>query len=294
MKTKKSVYEIIAERFIQALKDGTCPWRMPWSKMELTPLNAHSKNSYNGVNFMLLASHFYASPYFATFKQIQDLGGTVKKGSKSLPICYFSTIEKDKKTGKKATEDTPKNQIDKVPFLRYSNVFNLTQVEGVELELPKQYKRLDFKPLEVAEKVINGWSDGPEIRHGRQQAFYNPSNDYIMMPLKSSFSSESEYYAAIFHEMGHATAHEKRLNRPLESHMMNRESYAKEELIAELTSSFLCAHCRIDNDVFDNSASYLQSWLKALSDDPKLIIQACSKASKAFEYITGHKLGSQS
>lgn len=291
MKNKKTTYDIITDNFIKALEAGTCPWKMPWSKMALTPLNAHSKKAYSGINFLSLASAFYASPYFATFKQLQELGGQVKKGEKASPVCYFSFIEKDIRTGKKATKETPKELIEKIPFLRYSNVFNFTQCDGVSQALPAKYSKLDFKPIERAETVLNSWYEKPAIKHGMQQACYMPADDMVMMPVKSSFNSESEYYAAIFHELAHSTAHESRLNRPLESHMMDRESYAKEELIAELTSSFIMAHCRIDNDTFDNSASYLQSWLKALKNDPKMIVQACSKASKAFEMIVGCKLG---
>lgn len=278
MNTK--VYEIITERIIGLLKEGVCPWRRPWNLMPIAPQNFASGRRYNGINLFLLSVIGFEVPYFLTFKQVTERGGNVKKGSKGLPVIYWSTLDSEQTD----EEGKPK----KIPFLRYYVVFNAGQIEGVPFPKVESRTGEAFKPLETAEAVVAGWGDGPKIVHGFRQACYIPSADVIQMPSPGSFDSPAHYYATLFHELGHATGAEKRLDRNMTG-SFRRADYSREELVAEMTSAFLCAHCGIDNSTINQQAAYLAGWLKALENDPKMVITAAAQAQKAANLILGLK-----
>lgn len=272
------VYEIVTERIVTLLSEGVCPWRRPWNLMPLAPQNFASGRRYNGINMFLLSVIGYEVPLFLTFRQVAERGGNVKKGSKGLPVIYWSTFD-----GKEQDEE---GNARKVAFLRYYTVFNASQIENVPFPKVESRTGETFKPLELAERVVAGWTGGPRIVHGFRQACYIPLADVIQMPSPGSFDSPAHYYATLFHELGHATGAEKRLDRPMTG-SYSRADYFKEELVAEMTAAFLCAHCAIDNSTIDQQAAYLAGWLKAMKDDPKMVIQAASQAQKAANMILG-------
>lgn len=276
MNTK--VYDIITERIINLLNEGVCPWRRPWNLMPLAPQNFASGRKYNGINMLLLSVIGYELPLFLTYKQVTERGGNVKKGSKGLPVIYWSTFD-----GEELDADGKPR---KIGSLRYYVVFNAAQIEGVPF--PKVESRTGemFKPLEVAESIVARWTSGPKIIHGFQRACYIPAIDAIHMPSPESFDHQGAYYATLFHELGHATGAAGRLDRKL-SGQFGKEDYSREELVAEMTAAFLCAHCGIDNSTITQQAAYLAGWLKSLKADPKMVIQAASQAQKAANMILG-------
>lgn len=276
---KSAVYQIITDRIITMLETGTCPWHRPWNKLHAYPQNYVSRRSYNGLNFLILAMIGYEVPYFLTYKQAHDLGGTVKKGERGMPITYWQILKSKTQTD---TDGTPK----KVPLLRYYTVFNASQIDGITFPTVPSRTGTEFNPIAQAESVVSNWRQGAQIQHGFNRASYSSATDTIQMPSPGSFDSPEAYYATLFHEMGHATGHTSRLARKL-GNRFGSEDYSREELIAEMTSAFLCAHCGIDNSTTDQSAAYLASWVKALKGDPRLVVTAASAAQRAANLILG-------
>jgi len=284
--TKKSVYQIITDTIIDKLEQGVVPWVKPW--LGGNPKNLISGKEYRGINLFLLAFNSFSSPYYLTFNQAKKLGGKVKKGSKSSIVTFWKELEvKDK--------DFP-GELVKIPMLRYYRVFNLDQVELPALsKLPKRIQGYlgedaptnNVKPIPAAKEMIKSWLGCPEISHEGNSACYRPELDIIAMPYVNAFSKSEEYYATLFHELVHATGHKDRLNRDgfTGRVQFGSSSYSKEELIAEMGAAFLCAQTGISEQVIDNSAAYISSWLGKLRNDPKMVVQAAGKAQKAVDHI---------
>jgi len=278
MYTSNRVYEIITEKVIASLEKGVVPWSKPWKGSSL-PMNFKTGYKYKGVNLLLLALSGFSVPYFLTFNQVKELGGTVKKGAEATLVIFWSWKEKTKIVdGKEETET--------YPVLQYYHVFNITQTEGIEYE--SRFDQMDnFNPLAVCDEVVLKYKDCPTIEHKEQRAFYFNEKDLINMPSKKSFNSEEDYYKTLFHEMIHSTGHKNRLNRDMPAVLNNHSEYSKEEVIAELGASFLCGHTHIGANLIENSASYIEFWLKQLKEDKKFVFAVSSQAQKAVEHILG-------
>lgn len=280
--TKFNIYEEITNRIIGQLESGNIPWHKPWSGVAGGAYNRISKKPYSLLNQMLLK---YDGEY-ATYKQWSNLGGTVRKGEKSEIVVFWKILNveevKDGKTEKKS-----------IPLLKYINVFHVSQVDGVE---PKMIEKKEHKPIEEAEKIKSDYVDRENIIIKElitDEAFYSPLRDYIQVPCKEQYSDIMEFYSTLFHEMIHSTGHRDRLKRldcSLKVASFGGEDYSKEELIAEIGSAFLMNHVGIETSkTFNNSAAYIQSWLKVLKNDNRFIVSASSKAEKAMKYILGIK-----
>lgn len=286
-KDKKTVYQIVTEKIMDQLKAGHIPWSKPWrGGIGTRPKNLVSKKYYRGVNTWLLGFSDYDSPYWLTFKQASNLKGKIKKGEKATLVVFF-------KINKREVEVNGVQQVKKYAMLRYYNVFNLEQCEGIKNpdEGKEKEKVKEFSPIEACEKIVEGFSSKPEIKFLKQQAYYSPRLDYINMPKKDSFKSSEEYYSTLFHELTHSTGHESRLKRQgimdIQGHFFGDQLYSKEELVAEFGASYLCGIAGIENKTIRNSAAYIQSWLTALKNDEKMVVQACGKAQKAADHILG-------
>jgi antirestriction protein ArdC len=180
----------------------------------------------------------------------------------------------------------------KVPVMRYYNVFNAEQIEGVEIPDAVKFEPLDFHPIEAAEKIAAGYLGGPEVLYdGGQQAFYRPSTDTIHMPEKTRFASVVEFYSTYYHECAHSSGHSSRLDRKLDTDPkpFGSADYGKEELIAEMAAAFLCSHAGIQPTVIENQAAYLGGWLKQIKADKKLVISAAGQAQRAADWILGER-----
>jgi len=287
--TKASVSDMITNIIIAKLEAGVIPWRKPWiggnKNTNNQPRNLVTKKTYRGINLFLLANTGFESPYFLTYKQCSDKGGQVKTGSKGFPCVFWSMVD--------VTDDLTGTD-KKIPFLRYYTVFNLEQTTleapaTIAGEITEEEETPSFSPIEAAEAIVAGMPYRPEIRHGQQRAFYSPSLDYVNMPKPETFVTDAEYYSTLFHELTHATGHQARVNRKgiTESSYFGSHEYSKEELVAEMGAVFLCAASGIEEITLDNSAAYIQSWIRALKsqDNKGLIVAAAGQAQKAYDYI---------
>jgi len=274
------VNQIITDKIIEQLQVGKIPWKKAWAGGE-APKNIISKKNYRGVNALILGFSEFKSPYWMTFNQATQLKGIIKKGSKSTKVIFWQL------TNYNTPDQAPDEQQEKTGLLlKYYNVFNLEQVDGIEAPNKSTH---EFTPIEEAEKIVNSFTDKPEIEHIGNEACYLGSTDTLRMPNKNDFFSDEEYYSILFHELIHSTGVKKRLGRfeaEGYNHTFGSEDYSKEELIAEMGASFLCAMSGITQPVIKNQAAYIKNWLRALENDVSLVISAGGKAQKAVDWIT--------
>ena len=281
------VYRIVTERVIALLEAGTAPWRKPWHGGD-SPHNLVSQRPYRGINTLLLGSTSFASPYWLTFNQVQQLGGRVKKGAKSDLVIFWKVFNSQKETDDgSSSEQTAKRR---PPILRYYRVFNVEQTEGLEKHVPPAPQERPFTPIERAASIIEAMPQRPAVCHDAPEAYYAPARDFVNLPRPETFDTAENYYAVAFHELTHSTGHESRLNRPgvagSRLAAFGSADYSREELIAEMGSAFLCAEAGIESTL-DNSAAYLKGWLEALKGDARLIVTAASAAQCAADFILG-------
>ncbi len=266
---KAVAYEAVYNQIVANLQKGVVPWKQSW-KSNL-PKNGKTGRAYRGINVIILGMAGYADSRWLTFNQAKSLGGSVAKGQKAHQVVFWKIFEKEDKTT--------------VPMLRYYNVWNAEQTEGCKLD-----KMVEIpKPLE-AESVVAGYIRPPQVQVGASYACYQKATDVVKVPAINQFEQVDEYYATLFHELVHSTGHEKRLNRAslVKSTGFGTELYSEEELVAEFGASFLCNHAGLEN-ALENSASYIQGWLKYLKDNPKMLVHCASKAQTAVDYILNTK-----
>lgn len=282
----------INEKIRIKLEQGLIPWRKNWEERGQQTLasNGITKKPYKGINSILLNMELKPNqnPYFLTFKQVKDLGGKVRKGEKGQEVIFWkihSFAVKEK------SEQREEASMKTFPLLRYSYVFNLEQIELPEEQQAKFVVDTSSLEEEVKEERITNFleqiENKPPISFKGDTAFYNASKDIIQMPLKNQFKNEDSFYSTLFHELGHSTGHPKRLNREgiAKPAPYGTSRYAKEELIAEMTCNYIASHCKTRID-YENTTAYIQSWSQLIQDDPYFFITACSKAQKAFDYLT--------
>lgn len=271
------VYQMVTDKVLTMMETHGLKWSKPWkSGQGSMPVSISTGKPYTGINPLLLWAEGHSDPRWGTYKAWQEKGGQVRKGEKATAVVFFKQIE----VADKNKED---NKV-KIPLLRYYSVFNASQVDGVEpmAATPKT----ENETIAAVDQFIT--DTGADIRTiAGSAAFYMPSFDYIQVPPLAEYfrkTAVSDYYGTLLHELVHWTGHKDRLAR-LQSGGFGSEDYAKEELVAELGSAFLCSELGIDSEPREDHAAYLQSWIKALQDDKRLIVKAASQASKACAFL---------
>jgi len=303
---KRDMYQEITDSVLESLQKGTIPWEKPWSAnaKRVQPRSVSTGKVYRGINWMLLSmmQGMYESPWWLTFKQARKLGGAVKKGEKATVVVLWQFIDQKHPAGHpKFGQPTGK----RIPILKHFNVFNLDQCDMPEEVTDRLAKRLDRvagphvetgteikgKNVEIAHSKTSEYLDRENIqlKTNSQIAAYSPSTDTIMMPEVSTFNAAEAYLATLLHECVHSTGIKKRLDRGIESNgSKGSESYAREELVAELGSAFAASRLGIDVPVVtDNRDAYIANWMKALEQDKKAIIWAAGRAEKATKFMLG-------
>jgi antirestriction protein ArdC len=250
-----------------------------------------SQKAYRGVNQLLLSCSRFGSPYWLTFNQAKDLGGTVKKGEHGWPVVFYKEFKAEDDPG---IQDGETNTKDRAHYmLRYYTVFNLSQCElpakVMDAIAKHQPVKVESDPIASCEEIVTGWTQHPPIEHGKDGAWYSPSKDVIGMPDVDTFTSRPEYYSTLFHELAHSTGHASRLDRfeKEHNHTFGSADYSREELVAEITAAFLCGKAGIETSTLENSSAYCKAWITRLKGDSKLIVNSAGKAQKASDYILG-------
>jgi len=263
----------IVQKVISSIENNeTGLWAKSWIGGGL-PSNYASKTPYSGFNIISLMvmqeEEEYTSNNWLTFNQIRKIkGAKLKKGSTSTPVFFFKILEK------KETVDG-QEKISKIPLLKFYYVFNLDQVEGIEIGTEKPQN-------EDLESFVHNCN--VEVKT-RSEAFYSPKEDYIGMPDLKLFDTTESHASTLLHELSHSTGHKTRLDRDMTGRF-GSESYAKEECIAELSSMFLCSHLNIENES-KSSEAYIKNWLvDSLKAESKLLWKIASEAQKVFNFLT--------
>ena len=271
-----NIYEEITNRMISEMEQGIIPWQKPW--MAAGSAISHTTGKpYSLLNQMLLGR----PGEYATYKQVQQEGGYVRRGEKASMVVFWKWMTvKD--------EDTDEEK--EIPLLRYYNVFHISQCEGLEAKHTKPLLN-SANADAAADAIIADYvkREGVRIEHQQgDRAFYRPSTDTITLPMIQQFKETAEYYSTAFHEMTHSTGHTKRLDRLEKTAFFGSDAYSKEELIAEIGAAALVNRCGLETaKSFRNSAGYVQSWLQALKNDKRFIVSAAGKADKAVALILG-------
>ena len=285
------IYQEITDRIIAEMEKGVIPWTKPWTGTADGAISHCSGKPYSLLNQMLLGK----PGEYLTFKQVKDEGGNVKKGAKSKIVVFWKFIQKEKtdNDGHVVRDANGLPVAESIPMLKYFNVFHIDDCEGIEPKYTKEQVANNVQPIEAAEKVLRGYlgREGiPLINEKGDRAFYRPSCDEIHLPLMEQFEAAEGYYDTAFHESVHSTGHPKRLNRIslTEVAAFGSDSYSKEELVAEIGACGIMHELGLETEkTFRNNAAYVQSWLRALKNDKRLIVSAASRAEKAMNLIFG-------
>jgi antirestriction protein ArdC len=222
-------------------------------------------------------SRGYSAPIWASYRQWQQLGVQVRGEEKASLIIFYKEFSAEPNPDD--VDDDGKRRV-----ARASYVFNCAQTEGyTPPAMPEP-----LGPIERIEAADRFQTDtGVRIEHGGERAYYRPSTDTIHMPHEGLFTGES-WYATALHEVTHASGAPHRLNREFGKRFGDQQ-YVAEELVAEITSAFLCAELSITQDTRPDHAQYLAHWLKLLKDDDRAIFTAAAKASEAVAYLKGQQ-----
>ncbi len=291
---KRDLYQEVTNKMITLLEKGVAPWRCTWNKYGLAR-NYATGHIYTGINAFLMNLTPHPIPYFLSFRQAKAKGGNIKKGAKSEMVFFYKPLFKDKnfiKADEAVNLKGRGEEVKVIPMLRYFNVFNVQDVEGIKIEIPEVTLK-EHERIEQCEAIIKGMPNPPSlVFEDANRAYYAPITDKLNMPDIGQFETAEEYYSTFFHEATHATGHPSRLNREgiTALNPFGSPGYSKEELTAEMGAAFLCARAGINYDeITENSAAYLQGWLNVLKADKKMIFKAAAEAQKAVDYILGVK-----
>jgi antirestriction protein ArdC len=279
------LYAEVTGRIVAELEAGRLPWIQPWAIAGPglgLPHNAATARPYSGINILLLwgaaQARGFAAQGWLTFRQALGAGGSVRKGEHGTTIFYADTFVPEGERARAAERgDDPKA----VAFLKRFTVFNVAQCEGLAEDLAGTGEALpECEQVPLAEAVIA--ASGVPFRIGGAEAYYAPGPDIVVVPPQCAFHIPINFYRTALHELTHATGHPKRLGRNLLNPFGSKD-YAREELVAEMGSAFLCAALGIEPTV--RHADYIGSWLEVLREDDRAIFRAASLASKAADWL---------
>lgn len=283
---RADVYARVTERIVAALEKGVRPWLKPWSTSRTgqrvsRPLRVNG-TPYRGVNVVLLwieaFERGFTSSTWMTYRQAQELGGQVRKGEAGTLVVYASKFTAE------TAEDEDSKAAREIPFMKGYTVFNVDQIDGLparflptpELAVPA------IEPIAAAQAFFA--ATGSVVREGGDQAYYSPAHDVIHLPAVSAFRDAQAHASVSAHEHVHWTGHPKRLAREF-GKRFGDNTYAFEELVAELGAAFMCADLGIAAEPRPDHAAYLASWLDVLKGDKRAVFAAAAQAQRAVDYL---------
>ena len=288
-KDRSSLYQTVTDRIIASLKAGKIPWEKPWKTSHFKggpfPRNFCTGKPYRGINVLLLWETAYASPFWLTYKQAQELGGGVRRGEKGTQIVFYKPLDKEKTDALNGEEEN------RLPFvLCHYTVFNVEQCDGLKVPDVIDAAPNTVEAIDACEAILKDYKNGPALvldNEHESRAFYRPKTDSVHMPARLRFVNAPHYYCTLFHELIHSTGHERRLNRTFGERFGDKD-YSREELVAEMGAAFLCAIGEVGNERLEqNTTAYLQNWIARLEQDNRLIFHAAGKAQRAVDHVLG-------
>ncbi len=292
----------ITDRIIIALESGTVPWLKPWDSPDCNmalPRNAVSNRLYSGINTLLLwlatAENGYKQCKWITAKKANELGGYIRKGEKSTIVMNYRPDEREKldDDGNVIYDEEGNPEMEQYFCINKHNLFNLDQCENLPAELfdpipepkPPKSEPNQYDIFADIRQIIKGMELKVEMKPSNR-AFYQPSEDLVVMPEMTQFENAQAFHSVLLHEMAHATGAAKRLDREgitSGKAKFGNKVYAFEELIAEMGGAFLCAY--LGFDTVPQNASYIENWIQVLRQDKRAIIRASGKAREACQYM---------
>lgn len=281
--------EELIKMYLESLEENKIPWRQRWNSS--LNKNGITNTTYKGINQLLLSYVSYKEHYednrWFTYVQIKDKGYKLKNSKgKGVPIEFWSVY--DTKSKKKISFEEYNKIINSNPelkeqyktFCNVTYVFNGSLVEGIK-EIDKNQNN-NIQVNSYINKIINKLK--VNYKEKGDKAFYNVKDDQVVLPESNKFFDKYSYYATQLHELCHSTRHESRLNR---FEIKDKQDYAREELIAEISSSFLMQKLDINpkSEDYNNHKAYIQSWIQILKDKPNELFKAINEANKVCNYI---------
>lgn len=298
---KKNVRDSLAEQFIKILESNEpLQWVKTWSSGRYSlPYNGQSERRYNGINRMILMFKAmemgWTDPRYYTFHQVSQMDGCkIRAGEKATAVEYWlvrDTKEKRSMTfsdyEKLLKDDPSRKEIEFYAYPKVAYVFNAAQVEGLKL-LP-QPERPPLEENKLADEIIKTMAENMEVRliYGGNEAYYRPDTDSVHLPPRDSFFTTDDLTSTTLHELAHATSSPTRLDRPITGYYQDPESYAKEELFAELASVYASAEIglKMSDSVINNHAAYVQHWIAAIKENSNVLFTALKEADKIADYL---------
>jgi antirestriction protein ArdC len=285
--TRLTPAQRVTQQISALLERGVRPWVKPWrvdapEALEL-PLRSCGQ-AYRGMNIVALwaaaLERGYSARHWFTFKQALALDACVRKGERGSYVVFYTEL---------GAKDESEDQSETRRILRGYTVFNAEQIDGLPEgfmppsdDTPTPRMATDEDDLRLSDLFARVPAT---IRYGGNRAFYAPSADIIQLPPKAAFPDTTQFYATLAHEMAHWTRHPTRLNRDFGQTRFADPGYALEELVAELASAFIGATIGLPADHLEDHASYIEGWLRALSNNPSAFLTAASKAQAAADWV---------
>ena len=290
-------YQMATDRICALIEQGVNPWARPWTSVNNFAWSRLNGQPYSLINQMLLADpeKKYTSlgelladisGEWLTFKQAKEAGGSVRKGEKGRKVLFFKVQEK--RTGE--YDDDGNEIIKHYPVARCYTIFKVSQCDGIEQKRHTDDEKLfDFAADTTADSVLMDYisREGIKLEHVKgNRACYTPATDSITLPIREQFADPAEYYSTAFHEAAHSTGHKSRLDRLADDFTFGDDTYSTEELVAEITTASILATLGIETSAtLNNSAAYVEHWLRALRNDKKMVVVAAARAEKAIRRI---------
>ena len=278
---KMNIKQTIISMVIKKMEETQLlPWDCGFIANDIPPVNYTTGKPYSGCNNLLLMMFGQGTNEFITFKQAQAAGGKIRKGEHGLPITWYALYNK---TQKRAAQQNDSKDDEIFPVLKHSTVFEISQCDGLE-----PHRQIADKVPNKTKSDIELWkkqfvqSTGLKLNHTLSYACYVPATHKINIRNIDEYKDSDTYYQTFFHEAAHSTG--RALGRK-QGNTFGNKDYSREEVIAELTSLFMCKHFGIEQSQVGNSAVYIKSWGEHLRKNPDWLIQGGRYAEQAYDYM---------
>lgn len=280
----------ITDELIKIIDRGVLPWRKPWTVGGSSVPLRQNGEPYQGINNFLLTMRTlmagYASPFWMTLRQANDLNAKVIKGSKSSIVVYYGTAARDR--AESASDDeTERDETKAIPFMKSYRVFNADQIAGLDARFHPEPPAMEVYPERAPIHHMQDFFEaiGATVSFSGREACYVPALDKIYLPPIEVFENPLNFYAVWGHELGHWTKPRHRLNRSYGDARFGNTAYAREEIVAELCTVFLGQKLGFSAHTLELNAAYLENWVRVLRSDKRAIFKHAADAQRACDYL---------